>query len=409
MFTDFRLRLRSLFEKQAVDSNFSCRVRLWKQLQMAHSLKACSRVARPLLFGSVAAMLLTLYTSGMAQTPAPASPKASQYVDAALDLMQKHSINTHKIDWASLRSETLLRAAGAESSYDTYDAIRFALKSLNDHHSFLQLNDELAKQDKASHVRRNIAPMQPGGSEKWPPSPFIDRRAPEGRLITVGDVRIAHIIVPLFIGGPGAAMDAYANALQGQIEMLAKQKPQGWIIDLRGNLGGNMWPMLDGIGPLIDISDAVGGFVDVEGKKTTWFIHPYGVGMKKLDGSEELMCRVSERKVGFSEPPVIAVLVDHGTASSGEAVAVAFQGQSRVRFFGRITHGQTTSNDGFPLSDGATLVLATGIEADRTGKEYFSGITPDVVLAKQAELPKTPDSDPMIQAAADWIKGTIQN
>lgn len=375
---------------------------------MAHSISVCSRVVRPLLLGSVVAMLLTVYTSGVAQSPGPASPEATQYVNAALDLMQKHSINTHKIDWASLRSETLLRAAGAESSYDTYDAIRFALNSLNDRHSFLQLSDELAKQDKDSHTRRKVAPMRPPGSEKWPPSPFIDRRAPEGQLVPIGAVRVAYIVVPLLESGPDAAMEAYANALQGKVETLAKQKPKGWIIDLRGNLGGNMWPMLDGIGPLIDVSN-VGGFVDAERKKTHWFIHTSGVGLKKPDGSEQLICQVPERKVGLSKPPVIAVLIDRGTASSGEAVAVALQGQARVRFFGRATHGQTTANEGFPLSDGANLVITTGIEFDRTGKEYLSGITPDVVLAEQAELPKTPDSDPMIQAAADWIKTAIQN
>lgn len=126
--------------------------------------------------------------------------------------------------------------------------------------------------------------------------------------------------------------------------------------------------------------------------------------MKKGDGGEEIYCRVARRKIAFRGPPVIAVLIDRGTASSGEAVALAVEGQSRTRFFGRSTHGQTTATEGFPLSDGANLVFATAVEADRTGKVYPSGINPDVELPEETERAKSFDSAPMIKAAAEWMK-----
>ena len=48
--------------------------------------------------------------------------------------------------------------------------------------------------------------------------------------------------------------------------------------------------------------------------------------------------------------------------------------------------------------------MATAVEADRTGKVYLSGIAPDVELREENQRPRSIDSDPMVRAAARWIK-----
>src|SRR5205814_1794135 len=139
-----------------------------------------------------------------------------------------------KVDWTALRAQSLARAADAQTTYDTYKAVRFALRSLNDHHSFLQLSNDLARKEKELEARRADPPAaKPAASEKWPPSPFIDRRTPEGALVTINGALIATIVVPLLENGDDARMQVYANALQDQVESLAKADPSGWIIDLR--------------------------------------------------------------------------------------------------------------------------------------------------------------------------------
>ncbi len=50
------------------------------------------------------------------------------------------------------------------------------------------------------------------------------------------------------------------------------------------------------------------------------------------------------------------------------------------------THGESTSNNGFALSDGANLVLTTGVEMDRTGKVYSEGLRPDVELPEEQKI-----------------------
>jgi carboxyl-terminal processing protease len=104
---------------------------------------------------------------------------------------------------------------------------------------------------------------------------------------------------------------------------------------------------------------------------------------------------------------VVAVLVDRGTASSGEAVAISFQGSPYAKSFGTPTHEQSTSNEGFLLQDGANLVLTTGVEADRTGRIYLDGVRPDVELPEETGPPAPGTIDPITKAAAAWMKTLV--
>lgn len=55
------------------------------------------------------------------------------------------------------------------------------------------------------------------------------------------------------------------------------------------------------------------------------------------------------------DAPKVAVLIDNGTASSGEAVLIAFQRRPDTRTFGNATCGLSTANQEYMLSDGASL------------------------------------------------------
>ena len=91
-----------------------------------------------------------------------------------------------------------------------------------------------------------------------------------------------------------------------------------------------------------------------------------------------------------SLPGPVSVLVDGGTASAGEAVAVAFRGVPDVRSYGSPTLGMSSSNETVPLPDGAVLNVTTSRFADRNGQVYGSRISPDV-----------PTDDPLSMALWD--------
>ncbi|WP_250969315.1 S41 family peptidase [Streptomyces sp. RKAG290] len=93
----------------------------------------------------------------------------------------------------------------------------------------------------------------------------------------------------------------------------------------------------------------------------------------------------------------MAVLTGPVTASAAEAVTIAFRGRPRTRTFGKPTAGVPTANSSYPLSDGALVVLTVAREADRDGHLYDGPIAPDV------DVPYTPGTDRVRDAAADWL------
>jgi C-terminal processing protease CtpA/Prc len=154
---------------------------------------------------------------------------------------------------------------------------------------------------------------------------------------------------------------------------------QGWVVDLRGNGGGAMWPMLAVAAPLLQGDGVIGAFIDRDGGRIPWWLRHGLVGtgwwpQARSSGPSEL------------RGPA-AVLTDGGTASSGEAVAVAFRGLTRVRSYGAATHGFSTANESFPLPDGARLLITGAQFADRTGTVYEGPLRPDTEVVEGDALP----------------------
>src|SRR5437667_3564441 len=174
--------------------------------------------------------------------------------------------------------------------------------------------------------------------------------------------------------GPG--FQQFAEKLHGIVMDLQSQKPDGWLIDLRGNGGGNMWPMLAGIGAVLGEAD-LGTFESGSGDREPWFYKAGKAGSRSPQGRDEIATELKQPPFALPELPWAAVLFDRGTGSSGEAVAISFAGRGRERSFGEHTAGFSTENQMYPLSDEAQLFLCVGIEADRTGHRYLDGIDPD--------------------------------
>ena len=99
----------------------------------------------------------------------------------------------------------------------------------------------------------------------------------------------------------------------------------------------------------------------------------------------------------------VAVLVDSSTASSAEAITIAFHGRPDSRFFGTHTAGKSTAVQPFKLDDGAELYLTTAIDADRSGKSYPDGFTPDQIVSVSGSSMPQESNDIVIQAAQTWL------
>jgi C-terminal processing protease CtpA/Prc len=297
---------------------------------------------------------------------------AEDYLAAALAIMEQHAMHRDHIDWHALRIASTLHAPGASTPADTYDSIRWALTQLEDRHSFLAPPD------------RGVAAIASGAYVR-------DATVPYGLLRAD---RIAYLQVPGFLGS-AQHRARYADALQANIAQLDAADPVGWMVDLTENWGGDMWPMLAGLGPLLG-EGQLGSFDLPNHPPAIW---SYRAGQAWLDGVSRAQTSNGVYRLRMSAPPV-ALLMSIRTASSGEAVLIAFNGRPNTLRFGTATRGLTTANNEFSLPDGATIFLTVGTYADRFGRVYGQAIAPDEYVDGDGEQIQT--------RAAAWIHATAQ-
>ncbi|MFE4969005.1 S41 family peptidase [Streptomyces sp. NPDC056660] len=286
--------------------------------------------------------------------------------------MEKNALLRHQVKWTEVRRQAFSRARAAQKTSDTYDAIRFALRTVgHGHSSFFD----------PKQVEEVI--------EAPPDSPF---QGPEARWL--GD-HVAYVSLPA-VQGSDAAYERYVR--QGREAVAKADRPGacGWVVDLRRNHGGNMWPMLTVAGPVLG-DGKVGMFVDPDGKKYPCTIRN---GSPRENGRP--FNWGNSTPVANPDAPV-AVLTDGGTASAGEAVAVAFRGRPQTRSFGEDTYGVPTGNNDHRLSDGAVLVLTEVKDADRTGRSYDAPISPDEDIPTM-KLRSGAHVDQVLQAAKNWLR-----
>jgi len=347
-------------------------------------LTGCSSEATPVQIPSSQSATSTIQAATLTPSPTstpiptvsstpqllPISAEASAYLNAALDIMQENSLYRESIDWASLRKSVLESAQHAQTPEDTYGAIRYALVRLGDHHSFFMTPSESTQRGKLT-------------TNDSPP--------PRGKFLLE---KIGFIAIEGFRAFEGAD---YATTVQGLIRDIDAQHPCGWIVDLRENTGGNMGPMLAGIGPILGEGE-MGAFIDSYGNKQIW---SYQDGQAMVDGEPIEHVNGPAYQLKESSPPV-AVLTGVNTASSGEIVAISFRGRPNTRSFGLYTAGLSTGNLGFPLSDGAVIVLTIVVDADRTGQTYGNRIYPDEIVEDVRKFTMLMD-EAIPQPAIDWL------
>jgi carboxyl-terminal processing protease len=295
------------------------------------------------------------------------SNEATSYLNEIISIMEKNAIHRADINWQTFKIDVFDAAKGAKSIEETYPALRIALGGLHDNHSFI------ITKTKTSLYSANSSGLS--CSEVIPSLPSIPQ--------DIGYIKISQT------SAQGADAVVFAEAIQTQIKSIDKASITGWLVDLRENRGGNMWPMVAGIGPVLG-EGIVGHFIDPEGNISTW---SYINGEAK--SNDFVVTKISNPYTLLKPNPKVAVLTSNNTASSGEATAICFIGRSNTRSFGTATCGLSTANLGYQLSDGAMLYLTVSYMADRNKNKFGGTIAPDQVISNQNEA---------VQRAMAWIK-----
>ena len=255
----------------------------------------------------------------------------------ALEHIERLALYADRVDWPAARGAVAAAAARGTTAADLHDELRAVLHEACGPHGGLSTATGRAPADR--------------------------RPLPSARL--VGDVGV--LVLPACPGDRGSVR-GYTVAGGRALRRLGPAAR--WSVDLRGNGGGSMWPMLAVAAPLLRGDGVLGAFVDRDGTRTPWWLRRRRIGIGH---------RASARSRGpLRLPGPVAVLTDGRTASAAESVAVAFRGLPDVRSYGAPTAGLSTSNTTVRLPDGALLHITSARLADRTGAVHEGPLRPDV-------------------------------
>lgn len=260
---------------------------------------------------------------------ATSPPPVQAYAQEALKALDR-GYYAQGAAWDEARQNLQGAAGRAEVESELHEEIRAATTAAGGTHSRF-------------YTRAQVEDLKASSQERYR-APTVDTK--DG---------ITTVTVPPLGVVPLEQQQEYARTLADGIDVAAPGTC-GWVVDLRGNTGGNMYPMLSGLVALLPNGPAM-SFRDRQGSSSVVTVHQDGVGLGETQVS------VGERQKVASLP--VAVLQDKTTGSSGEAVVTVFRGLPHVESFGSSTAGLTSGNEPFFLADGAVINLTTSVYVDR--------------------------------------------
>ena len=322
-------------------------------------------------------VILVIFLIGSCSAPKHTLSDPEKYINEVFHIVEKNSIRKDSVDFDIIKSKAYRKIKQAKTIEDCYPIIQSVLTDLGDNHSFLMTKEKVAKWSNTSDSKT------------------------KNKLITFSgkniNGNIGYIKMKGFSSGDSKSVTTYTDSLQKLIKTIDNKNIKGWIIDLRENTGGNCWPMLAGIGPILD-DGICGYFVDASGRKSEWF---YENGKSGINSKAIVKTSIKPYRLINRNSP-IAILTGNRTASSGEVIVTAFHGRANTMSFGEKTAGLSTGNASFNLSDGSMIFLTSSIYADRNGKLFGKKIKPDVEIEFDNDKIDA-DDDKVIEQAIEWI------
>ena len=312
------------------------------------------RVIGALLLASVFFVFYWLYSQGPYHGMYLFKPSVEKYGDIALNMMD-NGLYAEGEQWEKAREKAKNQIKQVQSYEETHPILEEALQVSSGRHGFI------------------VTPVD------------IDSASQEMVMPTVTiDEEVLILKLPEIIGTDADEIDAYAETLARAVH---QEKYQAVMIDMRGNMGGNVYPMLQGVGSLLE-DDTLLTFIMRDNNTFEVILDEGEVKGFDVRTSDEYKAKVGKIPV--------AILIDSDTASSGEMLCLAFKGRADTKTFGEETAGFTTANQSFKLYDGSFLQVTAGRIKDSTGEIYDGNpIIPDIKTSSPYE------------EAMNWLRNEI--
>ncbi|MCJ8154111.1 S41 family peptidase [Chryseobacterium sp. SSA4.19] len=310
-------------------------------------------------------IFLLFYTSSSSQTFRNDSIRS--FVDTSIDLIRLNAVETSNIKL--IESTLYNKARNLDSVSDLAPLYTEVFKLLNDYHGGLK------------YKGKTYGWTQPAGSANaYLKEKLKTEKAVVSQLI---DKTIGYIRIPGNDDFGFKKVDSIANDITTHINKVNSAKIKSWIIDLRVNTGGNMYPILLGMKEFIGSDNIVfGGFINSKGESSgQWEIKD---GKMMIDGIE--LIRQVPLTVPIRKDIPIVVLTSCYTASAGEMTAISLIGRKNTYVVGEPTADYTTAVQGFRINKDAGLNLSTDHVVDRKLNIYRGNIKPDVEVLQGDNL-----------------------
>jgi hypothetical protein len=257
------------------------------------------------------------------------------YVRHCIRLLDRDGLYADSPEWKIKKKEALSSAKTITTMEEAHSCVEDAGRVAGGKHTFL------------------FAPVKDTAS--------YSEQAPEVAMLEEG---ILHVVLPGHTGvkvSDSLYIHTVFDCLQEHLDA------KGVIVDLRDNGGGNMYPMIAAVSPLLPDGD----ILKFKGRKRTvpipleYVVKSYGLTPESIG------------KLPASTP--IAVLTNSMTGSSGEATLLCFRGLSNVRTFGGPSAGYASGNVTHELADGYKFAITRSCDVARTGEVFCDDpIDPDV-------------------------------
>ncbi len=311
-------------------------------------------------------------------------------LDSIIAYTKETSVNRDKVNWVDLSKEM----KAIHTSDGLIEATKHMLKSLEDFHGRIWKDNiphnGLVKEWVPSKVK-----MPAGFMEKYQRS-----------TLPIHGTVIQNNIGYMQIPGIGMSEQDAANAKKIRATVLSMQQEndiKGWIIDLRLNGGGTMFPMVTGLSDFFKNNEEVGSFIDRDHDyKDPWLFKDHDFYFGDYQATDYHLKDMPE-DADLTDVPVV-VLISQWTASSGEVVAIAFKNRPNTYFIGENTSGYTTAVSWQPMSDNIVLQVTTSYYADRLEHIYkATPVKPDQYIEGGDNFEDL-ENDQKIISAIEWME-----
>jgi carboxyl-terminal processing protease len=342
--------------------------------RVGFALRSCC--VRTVGFAVIVAVV-ALAAGGSGRATASNSLAPGVYLDHALDLMQTNAVYTPTPGWKAVRAKAHnWWAVGATSPEGTYGAIRYVVEELR------QAGDLHAGFYDPSQAKALDRLLRGSGTAPTPPP-----------TVSLLEHRLGVISLPGVLSPPKSpSARRYARRALLRIARLGRNEhPCGWIIDLRNDTGGDIYPMFLAVGPILGNGRLI-GFTAKRGRRVS-ISYRDGTLLNSTGANTVQALKVMPitpaggtvqapvKVMPIRPAPPVAVLTGPKTISAGEAVTVASHGRPNTRSFGLATAGAPNSPVIYHLADGAAAVVSVALDVDRQGHIYKHAIAPDVTSA----------------------------